>query len=59
MTVTQVSGNLGELTGTDAGRGVGLTLLEVLGPVVAATIERATSVFGDLRQQPSRRRDRD
>jgi chemotaxis family two-component system sensor kinase Cph1 len=51
MTVTQVSGNLGELTGTDAGRAVGLTVLEVLGPVVAATIERATSVFGDLRQR--------
>ena len=51
LAVTQVSANLQDLTGLRAADAVGRTLSEVLGPVVAATIERATGVFGDLQQR--------
>ena len=48
FTVIQTSANLTELIDEDATSALGKPLADVLGPVVAATIRRATEAFGDL-----------
>ncbi|WP_375474938.1 SpoIIE family protein phosphatase [uncultured Jatrophihabitans sp.] len=49
--VVQVSANIGEALGVPAGRALGAPLASVVGASAAAQIERAATVFGDLRDR--------
>ena len=51
MLVAQVSANLADLTGVEAGDAVGRPLSKVLGVEVSSKIERAMGVFGDLQER--------